>query len=582
VKSFVDHIEAFRNRTAPPHGQSCRIAVLNGATLTKFDEILKVILWENNINPEIYLSPYAQHLSAVSDTGGELYRFNPGLVFFHTDVCDLIGEKALTPYGAADIQDYIEENFERIERLLIHFLSNCAATVVFSNYSVPAYSPLGIHEFGKDGKYFRALRKINEQLVLLTERFPQLKIFDFDGFASAIGKNRVTEPKLYYQGDIRIHPDLLPALAREYSKYVLLKLGKGRKAVILDLDNTLWGGVAAEEGIENILLSPGGIGKAYYDFQKQLAALRDNGVILAIASRNNEKDIWEIFEKHPFMVLKKEHFAAYRINWNDKAQSVRELARELSLGFESFVFLDDDPVNREQVRLELPDVFTPDLPVDPVFYPSITQELPPFGTLDFTKEDFDRNKMYTAEKERNRFAESVSKDEYLSSLSLHVKVSSVSAADISRVAQLTQKTNQFNMTTKRYGTSEIENITMSGGIAVAAYVSDRFGDSGLTGAAIAVLIADGTWEIDTFLLSCRVLGRRVEDVLLRSLLRRIKEKGGRRVSAKIIKTARNVPALGFYKRMGFALQYSDEDTEGYFSESLESSCPEYITVEDEP
>ncbi|MDR2400210.1 MAG: HAD-IIIC family phosphatase [Deferribacteraceae bacterium] len=584
MKTFIDYVDAFRSTPEPTEGVPCRIAILNGSTITKFDEILKVILWENKIKPEIYIPPYSQHLSTISDSYGELYSFNPDIIFLHTDIYDLIGEKALTPYSSGgDIERLLNEGFERIKKLLFHLLSNCGAMIVFSNYSIPVYSPLGIHESGKNGKYFKALRRVNEQLILYTETFPHLKIFDFDGFTSSVGKNTITDLKLYYQGDIRIHPNIMPILAAEYSKYVCLKVGKGKKAIILDLDNTIWGGVAAEDGIENILLSPADIGKAYYDFQKQLAALHDSGILLAIASRNNEKDVWEVFEKHPYMVLKKEDFAAYRINWNDKTVSITELAQELSLGLDTFVFLDDDPVNREQVRLGLPEVFTPDMPSDTVYYPSVLQSLPVFGTLDFTAEDLERNKMYAAEKERLHFAKGINKEDYLKSIALRVRLTSASDNNISRIAQLTQKTNQFNMTTKRYGVNDIEKLLKAGCVAVAAYVSDRFGDSGLTGAAIAVPkdINAGIWEIDTFLLSCRVLGRSIEDVLLHSLLKQIKEMGGSTVKAKLIKTPKNEPAKGFYRRMGFALLCSDANMEEFVSEPYDRGYPEYITAEEE-
>lgn len=405
---------------------------------------------------------------------------------------------------------------------------------------------------------------MNERLLSLTQTFPHLKIFDFDGFASAVGKNLLTEQKLYYQGDIRVHPNIMPALAREYSKYICLRVGKGKKAIALDMDNTIWGGVAAEDGLWGISLSPNGDGKAYYDFQKGLLALYDSGVVLTIASRNNEEDVWEVFEKHPHMVLKKEHFAAYRINWNNKAASIAEMAQELSLSSDSFVFLDDDPVNRERVRLELPEVFVPDLPNDPSYYPSILSQLPAFGTLDLTAEDVGRNKMYAAERERRQLAKEVGEGDYLKSLKLRVKITAVSSENISRTAQLTQKTNQFNMTSKRYSTGDIEKLLNAGCIALAASVSDRFGESGLTGVAIAVPTDNAAWEIDSFLLSCRVLGRDIEDALLCALVKRIKGAGGSTVKAKLVKTKKNEPARGFYKKIGFTLLYSDENMEDFF------------------
>jgi FkbH-like protein len=575
MTTFSDYIAAFRNAPKPPSDYAaCKIAILSCGTNAKFDQILKVTLWKNRINAEVYLSPYSMHLSDIADSSGALYRFNPEIIFLHSDINDLIGDRALNPYDG-DIKAALNEGFDKIKTLLFLLLSNTSSLIVFSNYSIPVYSPLGIREI----EYFRTLRNINEELISLSETRPRLKIFDFDGFTSSIGKNNILDYKLYYEGDFRVRPDLFPALASEYAKYVILKLGKGKKAIVIDLDNTIWGGVIGEDGINGVELSPNGAGKAFYDFQKRLAALRLSGVVLAIASRNNEADVWEIFEKHPYMVLKKSDFAAYRINWNDKAQSIKELAQELSLGLDSMVFIDDDPTNRERARKEAPQLFVPELPDDALYYPSLAGDFPPFGTLDYTAEDAMRNAMYQAEKNRREFAENLSYEEFLSSLKISIKITRIGDENIQRVAQLTQKTNQFNMTTKRYATGDIEKMIKNGAIALVAYVSDRFGESGLTGAAIAIPY-EGYWEIDSFLLSCRVIGKKTEEALLRSLLKRIKEKGGTLAKAKVIFTQKNVPSRDFYKRMGFKLESFSDSAEEYSTDIFDIELPDYINVEE--
>ncbi|MDR2638973.1 MAG: HAD-IIIC family phosphatase [Helicobacteraceae bacterium] len=575
MTTFSDYIAAFRSAPKPPSDYTaCRVAVLSCGTITKLDQILSVTLWENKINAEIYLSPYMGHLSDIADAGGALYRFNPEIIFIHTDILDLIGDRLLNPY-ASDIAADINGGFEKIKALLLFLASKVSATIVFSNYAIPVYSPLGINE----KIYFRALRRVNEDLLYLSEANPKIKIFDFEAFTSLIGKKNIVDLKLYYEGDFRVRPNLFPALASEYAKYILLKLGMGKKAIVIDLDNTIWGGVIGEDGINGVELSPNGAGRPCYDFQKQLAALRASGIVLAISSRNNEADAWEMFEKHPHMVLKKEDFAAYRINWNDKAQSIKELSQELSLGVDSMIFIDDDPTNRDRARKELPSLFVPDLPSDPLYYPSIVASLPPFGTLDFTAEDAMRGAMYQAERKRQELAETLNYDDYIASLQISIKITGITQENIIRAAQLTQKTNQFNMTTKRYGAGDIEQMIKNGAILLAAYVSDRFGESGLTGVAIAVS-QDDYWEIDSFLLSCRVIGKKAEEALLRSLFKRIKDKGATMVKAKIIFTPKNLPARDFYQRMGFKLVKAEEDYEEYSTNDFDVKCPEYIKIEE--
>jgi FkbH-like protein len=334
----------------------------------------------------------------------------------------------------------------------------------------------------------------------------------------------------------------------------------------VDLDNTLWGGVIGEDGLEGITLGGNDApGNAFYDFQLALDGLRRRGVLLAICSRNNPDDVWPVIDSHPHMVLRRNHFAASRVNWNDKASNIVEIARDLNLGLDSLVFLDDNPAERALLRQQVPDVLTVDLPADPAYYTDALLNLDVFESLGLTDEDRARGEMYLQAQTRREFEKAVvaSTDlmTHLESLGIAIKIEKATPFSIPRIAQLVNKTNQFNLTTRRYTEAQVRTMAEAAGDSVvySVTVGDRFGDLGLTGVAIVHTNTD-SWVIDSFLLSCRVLGRGIEDALLAHIIGRAKASGVRVLHGHFIPTAKNAPARDFYAARGFdRLECADDE-----------------------
>jgi FkbH-like protein len=356
---------------------------------------------------------------------------------------------------------------------------------------------------------------------------------------------------------------MLPYLAREYLRYIVPSKGLNRKCIMLDLDNTLWGGIVGEDGLGGIHIGPDAPGNAFALFQQALLTLWKRGILLAVCSKNVEAEALAVFDEHPDMVLRREHLAAHRINWQDKVENVRELAQELNIGLESLVFLDDNPVERARMRAALPEVLTPELPTDPSHYRSMLLDLPVFETLALTNEDRNRNRMYAEQQARRahaaRYAGADALGQYLADLGIVVGIAPASSLTLPRLAQLTRKTNQFNATTRRYGEADLAEMVARGHRVYAVRAGDRFGDYGVVGAAIVAPASSACWELDTLLLSCRAMGRGVESAMLAAVAGEARRHGAAWLEGWIVPTERNEPVRSCYRDHGFALAREDED-----------------------
>jgi len=324
-----------------------------------------------------------------------------------------------------------------------------------------------------------------------------------------------------------------------------------KKCLVLDLDNTLWGGIVGEDGIKGIQLGFTPPGSSYLAFQQALLDLHNRGIILAVNSKNNHDDAMEVISNHPHMVLRENHFAAWRINWNNKAENIREIAKELNIGTDSMVFLDDDPMNRLLVRAELPEVAVPDLPLQPEQYAAFLLEMPYFakgGTI--TDEDKMRGNFYVTERMRVEAEESASsRSDFLKDLGVVATIFENDKSSATRLAQMTGRTNQFNVLKKEYTTAEIEAFCDSGAHMVFSVAArDRFGDYGIIGLAVADTRAM-PWRIESFLMSCRALGRGIEDAFFLHMAAHAKEKGSVGIAVRFKKSEKNAPAELFLKRV---------------------------------
>jgi FkbH-like protein len=411
--------------------------------------------------------------------------------------------------------------------------------------------------------------RLNERLVSMARCYPNLILIDFGALFRRYGEQTLTSPSFWYAGRIRYTNQMFRVLARTIEQALAAWAGRSRKVLILDLDNTLWGGLAGELGPLGIALSEDGIGRCYRDFQRLLKAAQTTGLLLAVCSKNNRADIEEIFARNPMMVLRREDFASVRINWHAKPDNIVEIAQELNLGLESFVFLDDQAAEREMVRAALPDVAVPDFPQHVEKLPGwFAAEILPayFGKFAITREDREKAKQYRAIERRSSLSRGLTAEQFLEVLEIRCTVHVDSAERVMRAAQMTQKTNQFNLTSRRYSRPDIDRFVKSSDHRVILLdYQDRFGSEGSVGLAILDLL---NCSIDTFLLSCRIIGRKIEDRLLDAVLRVFREQGIDAITGEFLPTAKNLLVQDFYETHGFTLRRKFEDGRKLYERTL--------------
>ena len=539
-----------------PSAQTVRIAVTGSGTLDPLGAHLRVACAQAGLHPFVQVSGFGQWAQDLLSPGSALYAFAPEVIVLPLQAAELFPATLADPDAtAAALAQERTDGIARIQAL-VEAVSQHApgVTLVINTFALPDRSPFGVLDLKIEAGQRERITALNTDLAALVRDRRQVVLIDQDRVEARFGKARVRDARLWYLGSLPYSEAFLPVLAAEYLRVIRPLKGLVRKCIVLDLDNTLWGGVVGEDGLEGIKLGGNDApGNAFRDFQLALLALRRRGILLALCSKNNPDDVWDVIENHPHMVLRRADFAAVRINWADKASNITEIARELNLGLDSFVFVDDNPAERAVVTTHLPAVLVLDLPADPAYYTETLLNLDVFESLAVTAEDRARGEMYAQAQARREFTQTNAGDltSHLEGLGIVVKIEPATAFSIPRIAQLINKTNQFNLTTRRYTEAQVRVMAESEGSRISSVtVSDRFGDFGLTGVAIVHVGAD-RWLIDSFLLSCRVLGRGVEDALLAHIIEEARTAGARVLQAHFVPTARNAPAQGFYAARGF-------------------------------
>jgi FkbH-like protein len=393
---------------------------------------------------------------------------------------------------------------------------------------------------------------LNGRLVSIAKAHPNLLVFDMELLFRRHGEDALLSNALWYAGRIRYSARMFELLATTIRQALAAHAQTSRKVLIVDLDNTLWGGVLGELGATGVALGEDGAGRAFRDFQRSLKALQRTGVLLAIASKNDQADVEEILDDNPMMILRREDFAAISANWEPKAENIAKIAEQLNLGTDSFVFIDDNPVERDLVRKFLPEVAVPDFPARVENLQTwLLREVAPvyFGKYAITAEDEEKTEQYRANTARQKLAASFDLDGYLRELNIDCNIQVDAPAQLVRAAQMTQKTNQFNLTTRRYEVTDLARFVDSAEHAVLMLdYRDRFGDEGSVGLAI-VDLAQG--RIDTFLTSCRVIGRKVETRLLDKAVELCRDRGLQKVIGEYIPSRKNKMVASFYENHGF-------------------------------
>ena len=559
-----------------------KVALLSSFTIQGIMETLFVKCCEIGIIPEFYIADYNQYAQEILDSNSGLYKFKPDLVIIFVDTRAFLGDQYFLPYQISDEQrkSQIDEKTKEMLLLVQKIKDKSSAKILLHNFEVPLHSPLGILENKQKFGFAESIETLNASLIDSFKDDSQVFVFDYDSFCSGIGKQNIMDYRMYYLADMKIDVKYIPHLCNEYLAYIKPLVSVTRKCIVLDLDNTLWGGIVGEDGLGGIKLGPTPEGRPFLEFQKYLLSLFNRGVVLAVNSKNNADDALEVFRKHPYMVLKEEHFAAMQINWNDKISNMKAIAKEINIGMDSLIFIDDDKLSREMVSKALPDVLVVDLPNDPSLYLIKLMEINDFNTFQLTEEDRNKGRMYAEQRKRAELQETATDiTEYLKNLEMVVTIEKANSFNIPRISQLTQKTNQFNMTTRRYLEEDIKKFSASSNFMVLSVnVKDKFGDNGITGAAI-VEKGVANWRIDSFLLSCRIIGRRVEETLLSYILKEAKKEKAKLLIGEFIPTKKNIPAKDFYKNNDFKLVKKEGNKEILAHDvAKEYNFPDFIKV----
>ncbi|MDR1803719.1 MAG: HAD-IIIC family phosphatase [Treponema sp.] len=397
-----------------------------------------------------------------------------------------------------------------------------------------------------------AIERYNQNIYAMSKN-GNVKTVDIRDFCHIFSEGQLIDWKYYFLSQMPVNPKLAPQFGRWFSRQLEILAMKRKKCIVLDLDNTLWHGILGEDGPDGIKMGEGYPGNAFRFFQDYLQELSRKGIILAVCSRNNEADVLAVWENHPDMVLRKVFFSAYRINWNNKADSIREIALELGIGLDSMVFIDDNPAERDLIKQALPEVSVPEFPARPYLYPVFIKQLTDdyFSAYALTQEDLAKTRQYKENAERSQHKKQfVDMEAYLRSLEIKLTVEQLNEFNKARFAQMTQKTNQFNLTTRRYTETAIQSFADNGGLVYGLRVKDKFGDNGLTGLMI-VMIEKKTAYIDTLLLSCRILGKEIEYFFAKYVLLKLKKMGITHIKATYIRTSKNIQAEKFYDNIGF-------------------------------
>lgn len=527
----------------------CRLAFLRSFTVEPLVPLLQAAACAHGIALEVHLGAFNTYAQDILDAASALYRFAPDVVIMAVQTRDIVPElwSGYADLSAEARQEAISRTIDAFSLYTSTFRSRSQAHLILHTLEAPAVPSQGVFDQQSVYGQVSAIQEINTALRQLTHHYRGVYVLDYDAVVSRYGRHRWHDERKWLTARLPISADHLVPMAHEWLRFLAPITGRICKALVVDLDNTLWGGVIGEDGMEGIQIGIEYPGAAYQALQRVIGDLYQRGIILALCSKNNLEDAMEALENHPGMLLRPPHFAAWRINWQDKAQNLRDIAAELNIGIDALAFLDDNPVERAHVRAELPEVTVLALPDDPMGYAEALRAAPVFERLTLSDEDRERGRYYAEQRQRLDLEQrATSLEDFYTSLQQEVDVLPVDASSLTRVAQLTQKTNQFNTTTRRYSEQQISAMAESSDWDVyAVRVRDRFGDNGIVGVVI-VHDVDDVSEIDTYLLSCRVIGRTVETAILSSLVERARGRQLRQLQGWFLPTRKNAPARDCY------------------------------------
>lgn len=540
---------------------SYRLAILRSFTVEPAVPLLRAAAFVNGFDLSVHTGDFNAYPQEVLDVDSSLYQFKPDVAILAVQTRDIAPElwRDFADLESGDGMRAAERIANDFRGWIQAFRKHSNAYLVVHNLEQPAIPSEGLLDAQSANGQSAAIRRVNEKLRAITQEIRGTYLLDYDALTARFGRFAWHDERKWLTVRLPIAASQLIHLADEWLRLIRPLSGKLAKVLVVDLDNTLWGGVIGEDGMDGIQLGLEYPGAAYQALQRAILDLYHRGILLAVCSKNNPDDAMAALEKHPGMLLRPQHFAAMRINWADKPQNLREIAEELNVGLDSLALLDDNPVERRHVRLNLSEVAVIELPNNSMDYARALREDPVFERVSLSAEDRERSKYYNVQRERVQLEQICgSREDFLRNLQQEARIARVSSATLPRVAQLTQKTNQFNLTTRRYSEQDIALMGARPECDVLSIrVKDRFADNGLVGVAIT-RDKDGACELDTFLLSCRVIGRDVETALLSYLAARARTRGCHALQGWFFPTKKNAPAKDFYSAHGFEVVEQNE------------------------
>ncbi len=561
-----------REFLAKPDLLSVRVAVLGGSTTNSLVEMLELFLLASGFSPTFYQSEYGRFYEDAVHDAQTLIDFRPDVVYIHTSCQNIPTLPPGTTSGEA--QAHLEAQLSRFRDVWDSLERNLTCQVIQNNLELPPYSLLGNMDATAAAGQSRFLMRLNEAFAEEANRRPRLLIQDVHGISANLGLANWFDWDRFFSYKILYTPFGIHALAKSLNALIGSIFGRSRKVLVLDLDNTLWGGIIGEDGVDKIKIgreTP--LGEAYTAFQEYCLALRNRGVLLAVCSKNDDA-IARAGLSHPSSTLRLEHIACFKANWSPKHENLLEIAKDLNLGVDSFVFVDDNPAERAIVEAQLPAVAVPDVGSEVSHFASIIDAGRYFEPVSLSKEDIERASLYSSNAQRaSQQAKFANYGEYLDSLEMVAEIEPFKPVYIERITQLTNKSNQYNLTTRRYTVAEMEALAVSPGhIGLYGILVDRFGDNGLVSVVAGTQLGDEL-HIDLWLMSCRVLKRDMEFAMLDAVANRARDCGIRTLRGCYLPTKKNALVSDHYARLGFTPASAGPDSaEGatYWTLSLDA------------
>ena len=528
-----------------------RIAILGGSTTAEVRSMLELFLLAHGIQPEFYESEYNRYSEEVMFENPELWSFKPEIVYIHTTWHNVSQYPELLD-GEAEVEQCVRQEMGRFEAIWEKIETGLGALIIQNNFDLPPLRPLGNLESSAAYGRTNFLMRLNAEFAKYARTHSRFLVHDIQYLSAQVGLGAWFDPTYWYSFHTATSPAATVALAQSLAAMVKAVYGKSKKCLVLDLDNTLWGGVIGDDGVQGLILGRDhAVGEAFLNFQRYAKELQRRGVLLAVCSKNEPEIAPEGFT-HPDSVLKLEDFSAFKANWNPKPDNIREIAFELNIGLDSLVFVDDNPAERALVAAQLPEVAVPEVGADVTRFASVLEAERYFEVDKLVKEDLSRGSYYTANVQRN-VSQGKFKDyaEFLDSLEMTAEIAPFAPVYLERITQLINKTNQFNLTTKRYTGADVEAMAKDPAcLTLYGRLTDKFGDNGLVSVLIG-RIAGHTVEMDIWLMSCRVLKREMEQAMFDALVEQCQARGIRTIAGVYIPSKKNAMVKEFYGELGF-------------------------------